>query len=164
MPSCDDCGLIFENISDLATHMNRWCPENNDSSVRPSFTYLSTFDSHLSSFASLASVANFVKAISSPSSIIVCSSKRDFLDSLLSSSCVDLDQFMSRYGTLIQYILQLKNGKLHSKVMKVVDDLLEDGMDYKKAVKVAIAFFLQYFYDLSQSIKYVCSLWGLLSN
>jgi hypothetical protein len=30
MPSCDDCGLIFENISDLARHMNRWCPENND--------------------------------------------------------------------------------------------------------------------------------------
>ena len=51
---------------------------------------------------------------------------------------VDLDQFMSRYGTLIQYILQLKNGKLHFKVMKVVDNLLEDGMDYKKAVTVAI--------------------------
>ena len=30
MPSCDDCGLIFENISDLARHMNRWCPKNND--------------------------------------------------------------------------------------------------------------------------------------
>ena len=30
MPSCDDCGLIFENISDLAKHLNRWCPENND--------------------------------------------------------------------------------------------------------------------------------------
>ena len=30
MPSCDDCGLIFENISDLAKHMNRWCPENDD--------------------------------------------------------------------------------------------------------------------------------------
>jgi hypothetical protein len=29
MPSCDDCGLI-ENILDLARHMNRWCPENND--------------------------------------------------------------------------------------------------------------------------------------
>ena len=51
---------------------------------------------------------------------------------------VDLDQFMSRYGTLIQCIFQLKNGKLHSKVMKVVDNLLEDGMDYTKAVKVAI--------------------------
>jgi hypothetical protein len=30
MPSCDDCGLMFENILDLARHMNRWCPENND--------------------------------------------------------------------------------------------------------------------------------------
>ena len=30
MPFCDDCGLIFENIPDLARHMDRWCPENND--------------------------------------------------------------------------------------------------------------------------------------
>jgi hypothetical protein len=28
MPSCDDCGLMFENISDLVKHMNRWCPES----------------------------------------------------------------------------------------------------------------------------------------
>ena len=30
MPSCDDCGLMFESIPDLARHMNKWCPENND--------------------------------------------------------------------------------------------------------------------------------------
>ena len=30
MPSCDDCGLMFENIPDLARLMNKWCPENND--------------------------------------------------------------------------------------------------------------------------------------
>jgi uncharacterized C2H2 Zn-finger protein len=30
MPSCDGCGLMFKNIPDLARHMNRWCPENND--------------------------------------------------------------------------------------------------------------------------------------
>ena len=30
MPSCDDCGLMFESIPDLARHMNRWCAENND--------------------------------------------------------------------------------------------------------------------------------------
>ena len=28
MPSFDDCGLMFGNISDFAKHMNRWCPEN----------------------------------------------------------------------------------------------------------------------------------------
>ena len=51
---------------------------------------------------------------------------------------VDLDQYMSSCGTLIQYILQVKNVKLLSKVKKVVNNLLEDGMDYKKVVKVAI--------------------------
>ncbi len=30
MPSCDGCGLMLKNIPDLARHMNRWCPENND--------------------------------------------------------------------------------------------------------------------------------------
>ncbi|VDI12736.1 Hypothetical predicted protein [Mytilus galloprovincialis] len=30
MPSCDDCGVVLESVPDLARHMNRWCPENND--------------------------------------------------------------------------------------------------------------------------------------
>jgi DNA-directed RNA polymerase specialized sigma subunit len=41
----------------------------------------------------------------------------------------DLEQFMSRYASLIQYILQLRDGRLHLKVMKLVDDLVQDGMD-----------------------------------
>jgi hypothetical protein len=50
----------------------------------------------------------------------------------------DLEQFMSRYASLIQYILQLKDGRLHLKIMKLVDDLVQDGMDYNKAVKIAM--------------------------
>ena len=50
----------------------------------------------------------------------------------------DLEQFMSRYASLIQYILQLKDGRLHLKFMKPVDDLVQDGMDYNKAIKIAI--------------------------
>ncbi|VDI33241.1 Hypothetical predicted protein [Mytilus galloprovincialis] len=30
MPSCDDCGVAFESVYDLARHMNKLCPENND--------------------------------------------------------------------------------------------------------------------------------------
>jgi hypothetical protein len=30
MPSCDECGLMFENVSDLMRHVKQWCPENND--------------------------------------------------------------------------------------------------------------------------------------
>jgi len=28
MPSCDDCGLLFEDIHDLQRHIKTWCPEN----------------------------------------------------------------------------------------------------------------------------------------
>ena len=30
MPSCDDCGLVFENVHDLQRHVKRWCPENRE--------------------------------------------------------------------------------------------------------------------------------------
>lgn len=28
MPSCDDCGILFENMHALQRHIKRWCPEN----------------------------------------------------------------------------------------------------------------------------------------
>ena len=28
MPSCDDCGLLFETMHDLQRHVKTWCPEN----------------------------------------------------------------------------------------------------------------------------------------
>lgn len=27
MPSCDDCGIVFENMHDLQRHVKKWCPE-----------------------------------------------------------------------------------------------------------------------------------------
>lgn len=27
MPSCDDRGLVFENMHDLQRHVKKWCPE-----------------------------------------------------------------------------------------------------------------------------------------
>jgi len=50
----------------------------------------------------------------------------------------DLEQFMSKYAGLIQYIFQLKDGRLLLKAMKLVDELVQDGMDYNKAIKIAI--------------------------
>lgn len=28
MPSCDDCGLVFEDMHDLQRHVKKWCPKN----------------------------------------------------------------------------------------------------------------------------------------
>ncbi|VDI58179.1 Hypothetical predicted protein [Mytilus galloprovincialis] len=33
---------------------------------------------------------------------------------------------------------KLQNGKLHGKVMKMITELVNDGMDHEKAIKVAI--------------------------
>ena len=29
MISCDDCGILFENLHDLQRHIKTWCPEQN---------------------------------------------------------------------------------------------------------------------------------------
>ena len=34
MHSCDNCGLLFENIHDLQRHIHRWCPENDHDFLR----------------------------------------------------------------------------------------------------------------------------------
>ena len=148
MPSCDDCGLIFENISDLARHMNRWCPENNDlkrkreddeddykeskkSRLEEQTIIDEGEDIAFTKLAELAREANEDKWESKVDKYVNdgLTEEEARLKANRKLNGVDLDQFMSSYGTLIQYILQLKNGKLHSKGMKVVGDLLEDGMD-----------------------------------
>lgn len=50
----------------------------------------------------------------------------------------DMDEFTSKYTNLIQYLLQLQNGKLRNKVMNTVQDLLKYGMNYQKAIRVSI--------------------------
>ena len=153
MPSCGDCGLMFENTSDLARHMNRWCEENNDLKRKredDEDDYKQSRKSRLEeqtiiddgediAFTRLAEIAREANEDKWESKVDKymndgLTEEEARLKANRKLNDVDLDQFMSRYCTLIQYILQLKNGKLHYKV----DNLLEDGMDYKKAVKVAI--------------------------
>ena len=157
MPSCDDCGLMFENIPELARHMNRCYPENNDLKRKredDEDDYKESKKSRLDeqtiidegedvAFTKLAELAREANADKWESKVDKyvndCLTEEEArLKTNQKLNGVHLDQFMSRYGTLIAYVLQLMNGKLHSKVMKVVDDLLEDVMDYKKGIKVAI--------------------------
>ena len=157
MPSCDDCGLMFENVSDLARHMNRWCPENNElkrkrdddeddytSSKKPRFEDQIIIDDGedvaLTKLAEQAREANEDKWEAKVNKYIedglTEEEARRKADRKLKDE--DLDEIMSRYESLIQYILQLKDGRLHLKVMKLVDDLVQEGTDYKKAIKIAI--------------------------
>ena len=50
----------------------------------------------------------------------------------------ELHKFVWKYEILVQYLLQLWVGKLHSIVKHMVDELIEDGMDYKKAIQFTV--------------------------
>ena len=97
-----------------------------------------------SSFASLASSANFAKATSSPSSIIVCSSKRDFLDYILSSSSSSLFRFKSLFSGHHLLICLAKSGMFSN----ISPQSSQEGI----FPSVLALYF-------SMSLKYVYSLW-----
>lgn len=46
----------------------------------------------------------------------------------------NMDKFLSRYSNLIQYLLQIQNGKLHGEAMKKITEPVNDGMDYGNAI------------------------------
>ena len=156
MPSCDECGLMFESVHDLARHMNRWCPENNDlkrkreDDVDEYISKKSRFEEEPvmkeeeeEVFLQLAKqsreanedrweskVEKYVKDGLTEKEAIM-KADRKYKDD-------DMDQLMSRYGILLKYTMQLKNGKLHAKVVKSIKDLVGEGMDYQKAIKLSI--------------------------
>ena len=130
MTSCDECGLIFENISDLARHINRWCRENNDlrgkreddeddykESKKARLEEQTIIDEGediaFTKLAELAREANEDKWESKVDEYVNdgLTEEEARLKDNRKLNGVDLDQFMSSYGTLMQYILQLKNGK-----------------------------------------------------
>ena len=34
MPSCDDCGIVFNDVHDIQRHVKTWCPESHDRQVK----------------------------------------------------------------------------------------------------------------------------------
>ena len=50
----------------------------------------------------------------------------------------DLKQFLKNYGTLIQYILQLKHGSIHASVMGAVNHILSEGYDEERSIRMAL--------------------------
>ncbi|CAG2192739.1 unnamed protein product [Mytilus edulis] len=154
MPSCDDCGVVFESVPDLARHINRWCPENNDlkrkrgnedEDIPPKKSRVNEIDIKDGEDTAFIKLAKLREANED-----LWKEKLDkYIDGNMSEDRArrkanwklkdeDIDQFLSRYSSLVQYLLQLQNGKIHDKVMNKITELVNDDMDYEKAIKVAI--------------------------
>lgn len=149
MPSCEDCGIMFENVHDLARHINRWCPENNlkrkhedDDDEANKIPKLEIEDNDDVAFQKLAKMARDANEEKWKSKVdryvekgLDGNEARKTADRKLKDD--DMYEFTSRYEQILQYLLQLRNNKLHEKVMEKVDNMLYEGMDYQKAIKIA---------------------------
>ncbi|CAG2217093.1 unnamed protein product [Mytilus edulis] len=155
MPSCDDCGVVFESVPDLARHINKWCPENNDLKrkrekedediplKKSRVDEIDTEEGEDMAFVKLAELAREANEgvwEEKVNKYINGNMNKDHARRKANRKLKDedMDQFLSRYSTLVHYLLQLQNGTLHGKVMKKITELVNDDMDYEKAIKVAI--------------------------
>ena len=50
----------------------------------------------------------------------------------------DIKQAMNRYQSIINFMLQLRNGPVHDNFMSNAEDILDNGYDEDKAIKMSL--------------------------
>ena len=154
MPSCDECGLMFEHVFDLMRHVKRWCPENNNLKRKSEDDNdgipfkRSKIDIQIEDGEDIAFNTLDISEREATEDQWEAKVDKYLNDGMTESEAKhkanrklredELHKFMWKYENLVQYLLQLGVGKLHSVVMHMGDELIEDGMDYKKAIKITV--------------------------
>lgn len=176
MPSCDDCGLVFENSHDLQKHVKGWCPEQpsikrkllddeNISSKRMKYDesdqeengeMVPKTDEETDVYTELAKWARQHNEEKRQQKVdkydkegLSTTAAMEKADKKLQDD--DLHEFMYRYGTVISYILKLGGGYIHSKIMKTVEKYLERNTDQQRAIRLALRKYKHYFEEYLES-------------
>ena len=151
MVSCDQCGIMFEDLHDLQRHIQNWCPENPAKRARVELekepeepvkvTY--TTEAELPIFEEIwvdAEKINnklwrqkFDKYIQQGMLEAEAEEKADER-----FETADEDSFFKRYETLLRQSLQLKNGLIHNKILDAIHKYEDEGFALKHAVRKAI--------------------------
>ena len=179
MPSCDDCGLLFENIHNLQKHVKNWCHESSkrkrendefliESPKKPKLDEWMHYDSD----DSMDDYESEEKKVFHDlmDKVRTCNEKewnqkygkyrnegmtKDEAHDKAEEKMLekDLKQFNQEYGQIIKYILQLRRGRVHEKVMDDVTDFLDEGNDKQKAINLALCKNRYLFEDMWGSIN-----------
>lgn len=163
MPSCDDCGLVFENMHDLQRHVKRWCPENpalkrhnNDIEMEENqetanwIPFVQEETEEDDEDDREHEVFNVLMDKARESNEIEWNQKYDKYikeglnrkeaeektDEKMKSN--DIQTFVSNYAALIQYILQLRHGSLHATIMDDVAEFQSNGYSEHKSIMMAL--------------------------
>ena len=163
MPSCDDCGVVIENVHDLQNHVKKWCPalkreiDEDSPSKRQRLTERTTdiFEPENGEdeggensrehevyelFASLAK-EHYDEAWQ----IKVDKYRKGGLNinkakekASLKMRAFELDDFIHRYGQYISQMMKLRGGVLHAEIMDSIDNYIARGMDQDRAIRMAL--------------------------
>jgi len=161
MPSCDDCGVVIENVHDLQNHVKKWCPathseESENVSVKRRRLLdgdIFEVDSNESVnkqdaqehevyelFANLAK-QRYEKAWSKKvekyqNQGLSASEAHEKADAKMKT--LELNDFIQRYGTYISQILKLRGGVLHTEIMTSIEEFVDRGMDRDRAIRLSL--------------------------
>ena len=151
MVSCDQCGLMFEDLHDLQRHIQNWCPENPAKRAKieiekaPEEPVKATYttEAELPVFEEIwvdAEKQNnrlwrekFDKYVQDG---MPEDKAEEMADERFENS--DEDGFFRRYETLLRQSLKLKNGLIHNKIVDTIDKYEKEGYALKHAIRKAI--------------------------
>ena len=165
MPSCDDCGLVFDDMHDVQRHVKNWCPENekkrkhedgeDDLPTKKLMTLVKSKDDD-SSNDPLIQLAFENKTFEVIAFKVKYQNedewyakRQKYIDNGYTEKEAEekgneklkpkhMNLFIKEYGILIGNVIRLQNGNLHSRVMKIVRFYLDQKYDFERAVKMAI--------------------------
>ena len=158
MPSCDDCGVMFDNMHDLQRHVKTWCPEkrkredndDNDEDQPQTKKWIpyneeekSTENREQEAFQSMMHSAKedneeelYKKVEKYKKSGMSKKEAKGKASKKLQEE--DIKQAMDLYRLIIKYILKLQNGPIHENVMSGVEDFMDEGYGEDKAIKMSL--------------------------
>ena len=151
MVSCDQCGIMFEDLHDLQRHIQNWCPENPAKRARIEIEkepeepvkVAYTTEVELPIFEEIwvnAEKANNKLWRQKFDQFVQQGMLEEEAEEKADEQFENADEarFLKLYGTLLRQFLQLKNGLIHNKIVDAVRKYEEEGFVLKHAVRKAI--------------------------
>ena len=170
MASCDDCGVMFENVHDLQNHVKKWCPEQNDLKLNKSYEEImpskrmrySEADKDESDGSIVTTdqerevysdIADRIKTLNEAKwQQKVDKYENEGMNSAEAEERADMKlrqddmrAFMERYGIIISYIMKLSVGYIHTQIMNTIQILRERDMSEERAIRIALRKYSHYF-------------------
>ncbi|KAK3106137.1 hypothetical protein FSP39_013511 [Pinctada imbricata] len=163
MSSCDDCGIVFENVHDLQRHIKKWCPENEDrkrkrediegdevvfKKVKESDNIEEEDEEEEEDHEDQVFDALMDKASTDNEEVWEEKYNKYLKEGMNDSKAeskanekmkgIYMKDFMAKYANLIEYSLLLRNGSIHKQIMDDIEEFIDEGYDIHHATKLSL--------------------------